>query len=223
MKVSDVMTCGVISLSPNDTMLKAARLMMQYGVSGFPVVAHGKLVGIITQGDFLRRAEIGTAQPCMPSAGASIGQLAEALHAHGRKIGEVMTSNVLTVTEDATLEEAVSLMERNRVKRLPVVKGGAVIGIINRVNVLHAFILGSGEPSGAATDDDIRDRLTATLNAEPWAPSGSLDILVENGRVDLRGVIFDERQRLALRVVAENARGVKAVSDHLELRHAAAP
>lgn len=224
MRVGDVMTRSVISLAPGDSMLKAARLMIQYGVSGFPVLDRGKLVGIITQGDFLRREEIGTEQRCGPSPGASVGELADAyVHAHGRKIGEVMTRNVLTVSEDASLAEAVGLMESNRVKRLPVVKGDAVIGIINRANVLHAFVAGSREPGKAsATDDDIRRRLAATLGAEPWASAGSFDVRVENGRVDLRGVISDERQRLALRVIAENTCGVKAVSDHLELGHAAA-
>ncbi|HWB49515.1 MAG TPA: CBS domain-containing protein [Stellaceae bacterium] len=224
MKVSDVMTRGVISLAPGDTVLKAAHLMTQYGVSGFPVLDCGKLVGIITQGDFLHRAELGTEPSRAHTKGLSAGQLAaKYVHAHGRKVGEVMTRDVLTVNADSSLEEAVELMERHGVKRLPVVKGDGVIGLINRVNVLHAFIVAAhqtGETS--ANDDEIRCALAATLDAEPWAPRGALDIVVDHGRVELRGVITDERQRLALRVAAENTRGVKGITDNLELRHVAA-
>ncbi|MGH7093223.1 MAG: CBS domain-containing protein [Stellaceae bacterium] len=224
MKVSDVMTRGVISLAPGDSMLKAARLMMQYGVSGFPVLSQGKLVGIITQGDFLRRAEIATERLHARSNEVSLGQLAEEYaRAHGRKVGEVMTRDVVTVTADASLGEAVDLMERTHVKRLPVVNGDGLVGLINRVNLLHAFIASSlGITKTPASDADIRDRLTATLAAEPWAPHNSVNIAVSNGNVDLEGVIADERQRLALRIAAENTWGVKGVSDHLRLSHAAA-
>src|SRR5208282_4251086 len=123
MKVADTMTRGVISLAPEDSMHKAAKLMLQYEVSGFPVVDRGKLVGIITEGDFLRRVEIGTERRRARwiEVLAGPGRLAEEYaHAHGRKVGEVMTREVVTVAEEASLEEAVGLMESHRVKRLPV-------------------------------------------------------------------------------------------------------
>lgn len=221
MKVSDVMTPSVISLAPGDSMLKAARLMVQYGVSGFPVLTQGKLVGIITQGDFLRRAEIATERT--HSTGVSVGQLAEEYtRAHGRKVGEVMTRDVVTVSPDACLEEAVVLMERARVKRLPVVKDRVLVGLINRVNLLHAFIVSSSEVAATPVSDvDIKDILTATLDVEPWAPHDPLNIVVKDGQVDLEGFISDERQRIALCVAAENTLGVKGVSEHLKLNPAA--
>jgi len=220
MKVSDVMTCGVISLSPNDTMLKAARLMMQYGVSGFPVLDRGKLVGIITQGDFLRRAELATERARAPSNEAPVGELAEHyVHTHSRRVGEVATRKVATVAPDASLEEAVAIMDRARVKRLPVVKDGRLLGIINRANLVHAFIVNSPAPAAAqAPDNEIREVLLNVLEAELWAPRERLAVAVENGRVEFQGVIYDERQRTALRVAAENTNGVREVSDHLELR-----
>lgn len=221
MKINDVMTRGVISLSPDDSMLKAARLMLQYGVSGFPVLDRGKLVGIITQGDFLRRAELATERARTPSSEAPVGELAEHyVHTHSRKVGEVATREVATVAPDASLEEAVALMDRARVKRLPVVKDGMLVGIINRANLLHAFIVNSAEPSGShAPDSEIRDVLLKVLETELWAPRETLVVGVEDGRVEFEGVICDERQRTALRVAAENTDGVRAVSDHLELRH----
>jgi CBS domain-containing protein len=123
MKVSDVMTRGVITLSSDDTMLKAARLMMRYGVSGFPVLDRGELVGIITQGDFLRRAELSTERERAPSNEATVGELAgHYVQTHSRRVGEVATRDVAIVAPDASLEEAVAIMDQARVKRLPVVK-----------------------------------------------------------------------------------------------------
>ena len=219
MKVGDVRTRGVISLSPDDTMLKAARLMMQYGVSGFPVLNRGRLVGIITQDDFLRRAELSTEWACAPSSEATIGELAEHyVHTHSRKVGEVATREVATVAPDASLEEAVAIMDRAHVKRLPVVQDGVLVGIINRSNLVHAFIVNSPGPAAAqAPDSEIREVLFKVLEVELWAPRERLAVAVENGRVQFEGVICDERQRTALRVAAENTRGVREVSDHLEL------
>ena len=219
MKVADVMTRGVISLAPGDSMRKAARLMLQYDVSGFPVLARGRLVGIITEGDFLRRAETGTERHRTRWIELLVGpgRLAEEYaHTHGRTVGEVMTREVITVAEDASLEEAVGLMERHHIKRLPVVKDAAMVGIISRANLLRAFIMGSprtaAEPVGDAA---IHEQFAEELNRQPWAPHGFVDAIVENGVIDLRGVIRDERQRAALRVAAENIPGVKRVRDHL--------
>jgi len=213
MKVADVMISGVISLAPGDSMRKAAVLMLQYGVSGFPVLDRGKLVGIVTQGDFLRRIEIGTERhrthPVTP------GQLAEEyVHAHGRKIGDVMTRDVVTITEDAPLEEAIRLMQKHHIKRVPVVRNDAIIGLVSRSELLHAFIVGSPKAALISlTDAAIRDTLAATLDKAPWVPHGSVNAVVKDGRVDLVGVICDERQRVALRVAAENIPGVKEVHD----------
>ena len=117
MNVADVMTRGVISLAPDDSVQKAAKLMMQYEVSGFPVLDRGKLVGIVTEGDFLRRVEIGTERrrtrwiEFLAGPGRRADEYA---HAHGRKVGDVMTRDLVTVTEETSLEEAVGLMETHQ-------------------------------------------------------------------------------------------------------------
>jgi CBS domain-containing protein len=219
MKVAEVMTRGVISLAPDDSMRKAAQRMLQYDVSGFPVVDRGKLVGIVTEGDFLRRTETGTERhrPRWIEMLVGAGQLAEEYaHAHGRTVDDVMTREVVTVAENASLNEAVQLMEHHRVKRLPVVKGDAIVGILSRANLLHAFIVGSPKTAGApVTDAAIREKLAAELEKQPWAPHGTFNAVVENGVIDLEGVIREERQRAALRIAAENIPGVKQVRDHL--------
>ena len=220
MKAEDVMTQHVVSVGPNDTVSRAVRLMLQNDISGLPVLAaDGTLVGMITEGDLLRRAETATQRrrPRWLEFFSGPGQLAEEyVHTHGRKVSELMTNDPVTVTEATPLEQVVTLMEKRRIKRLPVIRNGKVVGIVSRANLLHALARISGEAKPASTDDQtIRTRLLAELGKERWAPVAALDITVRDGIVDLWGTITDERERQALIVAAENIAGVKAVRDHL--------
>jgi CBS domain-containing protein len=221
MKVADVMTRGVISVAPEDSMRKAALLMLQYDVSGFPVLDRGKLVGMVTEGDFLSRVETGTERRQTRGIEFLIdpGRLAsEYAHAHGRKVADVMSRDVVTVAEDASLEHAVRLMERHYIKRLPVVRGSAMVGILTRADILHAFIVGSPKPQGASVSDGaIREQLMAELEKQPWAPHRSVNVVVDNGIVEFQGSVRDERQRVALRIIAENIPGVQAVRENLRI------
>lgn len=219
MQVSDVMTRPVVTTTPDATIEQAIRSMLGHGISGLPVIDDtGTLTGIVTEGDFLRRAESGTERhrPRWLEFLLGPGRIAkEYAHTHGRRVEEVMTCDVVTVAEDTPLEDAVRLMERHRVKRLPVLRDGRPVGIVSRADLLH-LLLGSMERMAARdTDEHIRDRLLAELNAQTWAPQASIEVVVRNGDVDFRGVIVDERQREALRVAAENIPGVGRVRDHL--------
>lgn len=220
MKAAELMTRGVLSLAPRDPARKAAELMLRYGVTGFPVLDQGKLVGIITQGDFLRRAETGTAPD--QTEMASLSTDAEALadnyaHSHGREVGDVMTREVVTISGEAPLSEAVSLMARHHIGRLPVVAmDGGVIGILSRADVLHAYLVATPKaPSTPLGDDEITERLKAELDTQPWIPSGSIEFSVDHGVVVLKGTIRDPRQRSALRIAAENIPGVRQIVDEL--------
>jgi len=220
MQVQDVMTQYVISVAPDDTIARAIRLMLQERVSGLPVIdAAGNLVGIVTEGDFLRRAETGTQRkrPRWLAFLTSPGRMAEEyVQTHGRKVGEVMTTDPVTVTEETSLTDAVALMEKRRVKRLPVVRGGKVVGIVSRANLLHALASIAGEAKPDRADDKtIREKILAELDKEQWAPIAMLNVVVRNGVVDLWGTITDERERRALIVAAENVPGVKRVNDHV--------
>jgi CBS-domain-containing membrane protein len=127
-----------------------------------------------------------------------------------------MTDEVRTVTQDAPLEDVVRLMERHHIKRIPVVEGQKVVGIVTRANLLHAMASFVSEvaPSSAG-DMAIRKQIIAELERQPWAPVISIDVTVRNGVVQLSGVVTDERQRQALRVAAENVPGVKKVEDYI--------
>ena len=220
MKVADVMTREVVSIAPDASVMEAVRLMLQHKISGLPVVdASGRLQGVVTEGDFLRRVETGTERKRSRLVEFLLGpgRLAEDyVHATGRKVGEVMTPDARTVGEDEPLEKVVHLMERYRIKRLPVVRGDKVVGIVTRQNLMRALAsLALAAHPVAADDATIRERLLAELNRHAWAPVGLIDVVVKDGVVKLSGALTDERERQAIRIAAENIPGVKKVEDHL--------
>ena len=146
MRVRDVMTRGVIGVRETDSLSEAVDTMLRSGISALLVFDERKaLVGILSEGDLLRRGELGTEgrRPRWLELLLSGGRLAHSYaHAHGRKVSEVMTRDVITVAEDADLSEAVDLMIRRRVKRLPVVRGGAVVGVVSRSDLLKRLVFG---------------------------------------------------------------------------------
>jgi len=220
MKASDIMTPGVISADPDATVLQAARYMLQHHISGLPVIDKtGKLVGILSEGDFLRRREIRTNRKRSRWLEFLMGpgkMAAEYTHSHGSKVAEVMTTEVHTVNEDTPLEKIVELMEHRRIKRLPVVHGNKVVGIVTRSNLMHAMVsLARTEPKTAKNDATIRQKLLAEIKKEKWALASMINVVVRDGVVELWGAIVDERQREALKVAAENIPGVKEMKDHL--------
>lgn len=220
MKAQDVMTEYVYSVGPDDSLSHAIRTMLQNEISGLVVLdSDGRLVGMITEGDLLRRAETGThrSRPRWIEFFMGSGRLAEEyVHTHGRKVGELMTVDPVSVTEETPLDEVIALMESRKIKRVPVVRGDKVVGIVSRANLLHALARLSGEAaSGQPSDLAIRKRLLDELRGQSWAPVSALDIIVRDGVVDLWGSITDERERQALIVAAENVPGVKGVNDHL--------
>lgn len=219
MKTAELMTREVVTVTPETSVKSAAQLMLQYNVSGLPVVEDsGKLVGIVTEGDLLRRSETGTERHRGRWLELFVGpgQIAdEYIHACGRKVGEVMTPDVYAVPEDASLEALVALMEQYHIRRLPVTRDGHVIGIVSRANLLHALIAGFPQPvTEVVTDVEIGSRIREELTRQHWAPRG-IKVSVQDGVAELQGVIVDERHRTALCVLAENTPGVKEVRDSL--------
>jgi CBS domain-containing protein len=220
MQAKDIMTRSVATVEAGETVMHAIRLMLQKGISGLPVVdGSGRLVGILTEGDLLRRAETGTERrrPRWMEFLLGPGRLAdEYTHTHGRKVQEIMTVEPATVTEGTPLEEIVHLMEKRQIKRVPVVRDRQLVGIVSRANLLHALASLSREVKPVAQSDvAIREQLLKDIGKQSWAPVALIDIVVRAGVVELWGTITDERQRQALIVAAENIPGVKAVHDHL--------
>ena len=218
MRVKDVMTPKVISVGADETVVNAARLMLRHQISGLPVIdKEGELVGIVTEGDFLRRGELGTQRrrPKWLEFVLGPGKLAqEYVQASSKKVEDVMTPDPQTIGEDESLETVVDMMERHRIKRIPVTRGGRVVGIISRANLMHALASLARDANPPTGDDStIRDSIMATIARQDWAPH--VNVIVKDGVAELYGVVTDDRERQGLVVAAENVPGVKRVVDHL--------
>jgi CBS domain-containing protein len=174
MKAADIMTRNVQSVSPDLPVEEVARFMLERGISAVPVLdGGGNLVGVVSEGDLMRRAELGTEKHRSWWLRLFVGddyQAREFVKSHGRRVRDVMTRKVVTVTEDTPIAEIVTLMEEERIKRVPVMREGRMTGIVSRANLLRAFA--SREVSRAAAaaeqDRDIHTRLLALLEKQPW-------------------------------------------------------
>jgi CBS domain-containing protein len=220
MKASSVMTPDVVYVKRSASILEAIRLMLDNRVSGLPVLDdEGKVVGILTEGDLLHRTETATERqrPRWLQILMGPGRIAgEYIRTHGRKVEEIMTRDLVSVTEDTALDEIVQLMERHRIKRVVVLREDLLAGIVSRADLLGALARILDEhPDAPHSDDEIRERILSELEKTAWVPRDGLSITVSDGIVDLNGVILEEKEREALRVMAENTPGVKAVADHL--------
>jgi CBS domain-containing protein len=220
MNASDVMTRNIVTVQRGTPVAEAIRLMLDNRVSGLPVLdAEHKVVGILTEGDLLRRSETGTERqrPRWLEILMGPGRIAgEYVRTHGRKVEEIMTRDLISVTEDTPLDAVVELMERRRIKRVPVLEGDVLVGIVTRADLLHPLLRALEEqPAATQGDDEIRERILVELAKAAWVPKDGFTVTVANGVVDLNGVILDEKEREALRVLAENVPGVRAVEDHV--------
>lgn len=220
MKVSDVMTQRLFIVPPEASLAEAASLMLANRISGLPVVdAAGTLIGMLTEGDLIRRAELGT-------AGRAAGRLSvflapgraahDYIRTHALKVREVMTDEVVSISPDAPLTDVVQIMESQQVKRLPVLADGRLVGIVSRADLLRALThLLPERTVTAIADVELRKRVLAEIDKQPWAPRACIDATVKDGIVELRGAVTDDRERAGLRVIAENTPGVRAVHDRL--------
>lgn len=210
----------VISIHSDEPIHGAIELMLRNGISGLPVVGvHGELLGILTEGDLLRRAEIGTAKvrPHWLAFLVGPGKLAdEYTHSHSQKVSDVMSTDVIHAEQTASLESLVSLMQAKHIKRIPIVENDHVIGVVGRADLLRAISNAfSAIPGTNFSDSDIKSRLWSELWGTEWAPCSTISIDVTDGAVTLGGIITDGRERGALCSAASNIAGVKCVHDRM--------
>jgi CBS domain-containing protein len=220
MRAADVMTRDVICVRPDATVIEAARLLLGAKVSAVPVVDdEGRLVGLLSEGDLVRRVEIGSEKRRSGWRTVFVDRVTlagEYIKSHGRLVRDVMTTGVIVAEEDTALAEIADLMEKHHIKRVPVVREGKVVGIVSRANMLQALI-GSPRviPVGPCDDADLRQRVTAELERQPWSSFGVANVIVQDGVAQIWGYAENERHKEACRIAAESVAGIKGVENHL--------
>lgn len=226
MRAVDVMTTNVITVTPETSIHALAELLCAHGVSGVPVVdAAGGLVGIVSEGDLLHRAELGTERHPERRRIRWLDRLAsdrdlarDYLKSHARTVADVMTREVVTVADTTGLDEIADLLETKRIKRVAVLRDGVLVGIVSRANLVRALANAESQPPSAADLDDfaIRDALFGALRGKSWAKVWAPDVVVRDKVVHVWCPDDQpEEERQALRVAAENISGVAGVEIHL--------
>lgn len=219
MKAKDIMTSPVINAGPETSVAEIATLLLERRISAVPVIEHGRLIGMVSEADLLHRHEIGTDQAApgpwwlrLFKQGASP---ADYVRTHARQARDIMTREVVTVEEDATLGDIAALLETRGVKRVPVMRGNDVVGIVSRADLVRALAEGARVPARPSRDDDaIHDRLLAELGRQPWWRSLYSSVSVSEGVVHFWGATENDADRDAVRVAAENVPGVRGIEDH---------
>jgi CBS domain-containing protein len=221
MRAKDVMTKDVVTASPETAVNEIARRLAAQRISAVPIVdAKGAVVGIVSEGDLMRRSEIGTIGRRswwleLVSSPETLAGSYTKMHARAAK--DVMTTPVVTAGEEMELSELAELLERGRIKRVPILRDGKLVGIVSRGNLVQALAsAGTETPSRVGSKDEtIREQLLAKLKSEPWASIAMKNVVVTEGTVHLWGIVESEEERRALRVAAETVPGVRGVEDHL--------
>lgn len=218
MKAMDVMIHDVVTVKADDDVADAIKLLAEHDVSALPVVDEaGAVIGVLSEADLMRREEIGTAKhrawwlEAMTSSTTLAGEFAKA---NGRKVGEVMSDTVISASEETPIDEIANLLEKHRIKRVPILRDGRLVGIVSRSNLIQALASSQVPASGdVPSDRAIRVEVLKQLGAQPWTDFGSRNIIVRDGVVNLWGLVGSPEERTALVALAEQVPGVKNVED----------
>jgi CBS domain-containing protein len=219
MIAKDIMTVDVISVVPSMPIAEIAKRMIKEGVSALPVMDGRRLVGIVSEGDLLRRTETKTERKrssWLQMLVSNSTLASEYVKSHGRTAADVMTRDVITVNETASLMDIANLLETKRIKRVPILRGDRVVGIVSRANLVRAVAAQPHQTGDTdAKDQQIREALLSELRKQSWAAGTSSSVVVNRGVVHLWGVVLSEAEKNATRVAAENITGVRKVIDHM--------
>lgn len=209
MKAKDVMAANVVTVSPDHSVRHAAKIMLDHRISGVPVVGDdGRLVGIVSEGDFLRRSELG---------GLSPPEARDYVKGHSWKVADLMTSDVVVVDEETSIARIALLMQEHGINSIPVMRGQRLVGVVGRADLLRAVIAAKSDDATAAGDDAIRRSILTRLREDAGVKGDALTLTVSDGLVHFSGSVKSQAERDAVRVVADGVRGVKGVFDHLNV------
>ncbi len=220
MRARDIMSTPVISVGPQASVHEVAALLIKKGISGVPVLEKGRLVGIVSEADLMHRHEIGTEHD--PATEAwwvrlfGVDRLpSRYVRSHATKAEDIMTRQVVSVAESTPRAEIAALFMSRRIRRVPVLRAGTVVGIVSRANLVRALAAQQQSPRSEQPDSDdaIRSKVLAELESQPWWRSDWSSVIVSNGVVRFVGLIDSQDERDAARVAAENVPGVRRVED----------
>lgn len=218
MQAKDVMTQAVVTAPPDATIRDIAEMLLERRISAVPVVdADGRVVGIVSEGDLMRRPETGTER--RPSWWLTLVASPEEnalayVKSHGAHASDVMTRKVISVAEDTPLETVAEMLERHRIKRVPVLREGKLVGIVSRANLLHGLVARQAAPTVRAADQTIKASVEAALK-DAGVRRELLSIVVSGGIVHLWGAVGSDAEQQAARVAAEGVPGVEGVRDDI--------
>jgi len=219
MQARDVMVCGVISVGPDIRVQIAANAMVSNCVSALPVIdIYAKLVGIISEGDLIRRVEIGTERP--PSGAGETPMPSDSLakefvRSRAKRVSDVMTREVITAQPGTSLREIADMMERHSIKRVPIVENERVVGIVSRANLLQVLAR-VNDTDWVESDRVLHQRFVDSIKDQPWA-GRPFNIIVNDRCADLWGFVYSADEKTAVRVAAEATPGIESVADHLSI------
>jgi CBS-domain-containing membrane protein len=219
MKARDVMVTNVITVSPDLDVKTVARLMVANGISALPVTDEAfNVVGIVSEGDLLHRAEIKTErkQPWwLEMLMSDEGRAMDFVKSHARQVRDVMTRDVITADADTSLREIAGILEKNGIKRVPILKQGKLVGIVSRANIVQAFAM-SDTTELDADDEQLRRKILDDLSRQPWG-SWPVNVLVKDRVAELWGFVPNAAEKDAIRVAVESTAGIVAVRDNLRI------
>ena len=226
MRAYDVMVSDVITVKLNSNVQDVAELLLANRISAVPVIDDaGNLVGMVSEGDLLRRSEADTGHERSWWLRLLIGRetlAAEYVKEHSRRVADIMTRGVISAEPDTPVADIATLLERHRIKRVPIVQSGKVVGIVSRANLIQALATFRKKltPPQPVADTELREKIASWLKSEPWVRPFLVNVTVTDGAVDLWGLVDSSAEKKALRVAIENMPGVKAVNDNVLVRPA---
>jgi CBS domain-containing protein len=221
MQAKDIMTRNVATVPPDESILGAAKLMTDKRLSGLPVVtSDGQIVGILTASDLLHRVEFGGER--RPSWFASFFARPEELARqyakdHGRKVHEVMSRHIVSVLEETSLGEVADVLDANGLKRVPVIRDGALVGIISRGDLVRALSKLSVATARRSDDADLQSSILQQIRKQKWLDSSLVNITVRDSTVQIWGMVDTAEQHRALLVLVNEVAGNENIDDHVKV------
>jgi CBS domain-containing protein len=222
MRAKDIMVTEVITVGPQASVRDVAKLLLSNRISAVPVVnEHGELIGIISEGDLARRAELNTTPHRswwleMFSRKSKEALAKEYMKSRGSKVRDVMTKNVITAKPTTSVRDIATLLEKHRIKRVPIVAKGKMIGIVSRANLIQALAsLPENDEQSTISDSRVRKKVMKQFNSEKWSKGSLLSVTVHDGAVKLWGIVDSEAEKEAVRIAAELVEGVRTIENNV--------